>query len=228
MVARAIAARSDLRKYRSAYETLWNEPPQTARSPHEIVAQHYMRLLQPYRVGTYLEIGAGTGYLAALAHQLWRARIIIIDLPEILPLGFLYLHKRFPDASFSLPNEEGCADFTFMTCGDGIADDSVDLAVNTASFGEMKKTAIERYFRLLRRVLRPRGIFFTVNREEKVMDGIPIRFADYPWSVEDVDLASGTSRLHDLTQPRNRMLMRLTHLAKCATSDTSPSITAQV
>jgi hypothetical protein len=65
-------------------------------------------------------------------------------------------------------------------------------------------------------------LFFTVNREEKLMDGEPIRFADYPWLPDDTDLAVGPSNLHELTQPQNRMLMRLTRLAKCAKSDTLP------
>lgn len=54
------------------------------------------------------------------------------------------------------------------------------------------------------------------------MDGEPIRFADYPWLPDDTDLAVGPSNLHELTQPQNRMLMRLTRLAKCAKSDTLP------
>jgi SAM-dependent methyltransferase len=220
-IARSVLGRSDLDKTRRAYEALWSAPPAASESPHAVIAQHYMRLLREYPARSYLEIGAGTGYLAALVRDAWRARITIIDLPEILPLGFLYLHKRFPEATFVLPGEPGPADITFLTTGDGIAADSVDLAVNTASFGEMTSETIAGYFQILRRVVRPGGLFFTVNREQKVMDGQPIRFADYPWSDRDVDLAAGRSEMHHLLQPQNRMLMRLTRLAKCAKSDTS-------
>ena len=226
-IVRSVMGRSDLDRCRKAYEALWSTPPAAAESPHAIVAQHYMRIIQAYPARTYLEIGPGTGYLAALVREAWASRTILIDLPEILPFSFLYLHTRFPDATFALPGEPGPADFIFMSSPGGITDDSVDLAVNTASFGEMKKEVIQDYFLLLRRVLRPQGMFFTVNREEKVMDGMPIRFADYPWSPADVDLAFGPSALHDLTQPQNRMLMRLTRLAKCAKSDTSPSTMAR-
>jgi SAM-dependent methyltransferase len=220
-IVRAALGRSDLDKTRKAYEALWSAQPAPAESPHAIIAQHYMRLVRQHPARTYLEIGAGTGYLAALVREAWKARVVVVDLPEILPLGFLYLHTRFPQATFALPGEPGPADFTFLTSGDAIAANSVDLAVNTASFGEMTPETIAGYFGLLRRVLRPDGLFFTVNREEKIMDGRPIRFADYPWLPADVDLASGPSEIHQLLHPQNRLLMRLTRLAKCAGSDTS-------
>jgi len=65
------------------------------------------------------------------------------------------------------------------------------------------------------------SLFFTVNREEKIMDGKPIRFADYPWSPDDEVLVEGPSKFHQFIQPQNRMLMRLARLAECARPDTS-------
>jgi hypothetical protein len=62
--------------------------------------------------------------------------------------------------------------------------------------------------------------FSTVNREEKLMDGRPVRYAEYPWSPRDIDLLAESSKMHQLVQ-ENRMLMRLTRLAKCARSATS-------
>lgn len=220
-IVRSALGRSDLDRSRRAYEKLWSVPPPPAESPHAIIAQHYMQILRPYPAGNYLEIGPGTGYLAALVREAWAARITVIDLPEILALGFLYLHTRFPHATFALPGEPGPADFTFHTSGEAVPADSVDLAVNTASFGEMTPETIVGYFSVLRRVIKPAGLFFTVNREEKVMDGRPVRFAEYPWSPRDIDVLSGPSEMHQLVQAQNRMLMRLTRLAKCATSDTS-------
>jgi SAM-dependent methyltransferase len=213
-LVRAALGRSDVHRIRAAYQQLWSETAPATRSPHEVVAQHYMKLLGQAHVGAYLEIGAGTGYLAALAHQAWNASVTIIDLQEILPFGFLYLHTRFPRATFALPNERGPATFTFLTDGGALRDDSIDLAVNTASFGEMNTKTIEQYFLLIRRVLRPGGRLFTVNREEKVMDGLPIRFADYPWLPGDADYFFELSRLHAAIQPQNRMLARLCRMAK--------------
>lgn len=211
---RRFRGRSDLYRYRDAYRALWSTQPERAHSPHQIIAQHYMRFLEKYPARSYLEIGAGTGYLAARVHQAWKASITIIDLPEILPFTFLYLHTRFPQVPFALPDEPGPGKFTFLTRGDDIADNSIDLAVNTASFAEMRKEAISNYFRMLRRAVKPAGLLFTVNREEKWMDGAPIRFADYPWSSRDQDLLSGPSALHQMTQPQNPMLMRLCRLAR--------------
>jgi hypothetical protein len=172
-IVRSTLGRSDLDKNRRAFEALWSMPPAPAESPHAIIAQHYMRMLRDHPARSYLEIGSGMGYLAAMVREAWEARITVIDLPEILPLGFLYLHTRFPQASFALPGERGPADFTYLTDGAEVPADSVDLAANTASFGEMTPPTVVHYFRLLRRVIRPGGLFFTVNREEKVMDGTP-------------------------------------------------------
>jgi hypothetical protein len=94
-IVRAVTGRSDLRRCRKAHETLWSVPSAAAESPDRIIAQYHMRLIQPHHAHTYLEIGAGIGYLAALAREAWQARMIIVDLSEILPLGFLYLHTRF-------------------------------------------------------------------------------------------------------------------------------------
>jgi hypothetical protein len=213
-LVRALTGRSDLERYRSAYAEVLSESCGPVHSPQQIAALYYMHLIAHYPARVYLEIGPGSAYLAGLVHQKYSSRLILVDLPEILPLGFLYLHTRFPDATFSLPNEPGSAQFTFLTSGETIARDSVDLAVNTASFGEMNLESIARYFQLLRRVLTPGGLFFTVNREEKIMDGVPIRFNDYPWQANDKDLVRGVSALHELTQPQNRTLMRLCRLAK--------------
>lgn len=225
---RRFLGRSDLRRYRVAYERVWSLPAPMSHSPHQILAANYMHYLAPHPAATYLEIGAGTGYLAAMVRRVWRARVTIIDLREILPLGFLYMHRCFPDATFALPGEDMLgAEMTFLTSGDGLAADSFDLAVNTASFGEMPKAVIADYFRLLRRVLKPGALFFTVNREEKWMDGVPIRFNEYPWLPEDADLLFARSPLHEITQPQNPTLMRLTRLAKCEDSPTSRSTTAR-
>ncbi len=209
-----VTGKHDLKRYQSAYRKLWSEDLLRLHSPHQVIAHDYMRRMPFKNVSNYLEIGAGTGYLAALAHERWGARVTIIDLLEILPLGFLFLHARFPGASVRFPHESGQATFTFLTSAEQVPDNSVDLAVNTASFGEMRPEQIAYYFRELRRAVTPAGCLFTVNREEKWMDGAPIRFAEYPWSSADVDLSYGPSPLYALTQPENRMLVRICRLAK--------------
>jgi|LNFM01.1.fsa_nt_gb hypothetical protein len=214
-------------------------PPMTA---HKFLATHYANLLLPClpatRKTSYVEIGPGSGYLAALIHHHRPGRLILIDLPEILPYSFLLLHRTFPEVPFVLPNElagspvrlpeEG---FVFMTSDQAIRlpDHCMDIGVNTASFGEMLPGLVEHYFTLLRRIIRPEGLFFTCNRIEKWMDEAGssegeasqspkhcLRFESYPWSPLDRDLLYGQSTFHDLVQPGSPMMHRLCHLAPLA------------
>jgi hypothetical protein len=206
-------------------------------TPHKILAAHYVNLIHPHaprhRV-RYLEIGAGTGYLAALMRSMYGFRIIIVDLPEIIPFSYLYLTRLFPAADVWLPQEvQGGrafpldADLVFLTPDQAglIPDRSIDFAANTASFGEMLPPVIDRYFRLLRRTLTSNGLFFTANRVEKHMSpshaerganteqSIPVRFEDYPWRPADRDIFFCPSRFHERVQPGNPFLQRLCHLA---------------
>lgn len=193
---------------------------------HKLLAAHYLDLLERHdalsRVGRYLEIGPGAGYLAALAHARTGCRLVLVDLPGMLPLSFLYLHRRFPQASFRLPGEAAMeAQFTFLAPErlDEVPAASVDLAVNTASFGEMLPAQVADYFAFLRRTAAPGSLFFTVNREEKLMrsairpgEPVPVRFDEYPWRAKDRDLLHRRSQFHDLVQPGNAMRVRLCHL----------------
>ena len=159
-----------------------------------------------------------------------------MDLPEIIPFSCLYLNKIFPNAQFLLPNEansEAISGFTsgfVFLCPDQlelVQDQSVDFAVNTASFGEMMPHQIGEYFHFLRRVMADNGMFFTTNRVEKWMNkvgdelekntaesGVAIRFHEYPWSGDDEDLFFHLSEFHTVLHPENPMFTRLTRLAR--------------
>lgn len=141
---------------------------------HKFLAAHYANLLLPVLPEpantSYVEIGPGSGYLAALIHHRRPGRLILIDLPEILPYSFLMLHRTFPDSPFLLPNEiEGNparlpeTGFVFLTAAQArlLPDHCMDIGVNTASFGEMLPELVAEYFGLLRRIIRPCGLFFT-------------------------------------------------------------------
>lgn len=196
-------------------------PPMTE---HKILAAHYLQRLR-YHIGevrSYLEIGAGSGYLAALVRAHNGCRLTIVDLPEMLPFSLIFLLFRFPEASFRLPGEhESDSDMVFLTPDllHGIPGGSIDLAVNTASFGEMLPEQVNSYFGFLRRVA-AEGLFLNVNREQKAMiridgtgDQIAVRFDDYPWSPNDIDLIHGPSEFHARVQPQNPMRFRLCKLA---------------
>lgn len=250
-LVRSAAGRSVLAKFRGAFDSIWKgsallglDAAQTIlgrpMSPHKILATHYANRLLSHlpgpRIVCYLEIGAGSGYLAALMFRLRAIRLVIVDLPEIIPYSFLYLTQRFPEASFRLPNElphgkgAEAPDILFLAPDQmhEVADDTVDLAVNTASFGEMLPAQILDYFRFLRRVAAPGGLLFTVNRVEKQMnfandgvgehgsrEGIAVRFRDYPWLPGDRDLYFAPSDFHALVQTEP-MLSRLCELERSA------------
>ena len=242
---RRLTGRDPTARYAAAFSAIWkNTPPvslETAASvlgapltAHKILACHYACLLLPHLPTrghlTYLEIGPGSGYLAALVHHLRPGPVILIDLPDILPFSFLTLQRIFPAQARLLPNEiDGARDaiahdgIVFLT-GDqaaAVPDACADLAVNTASFGEMLPQQVSSYFALLRRARRPQGLFFTSNRVEKWMKppgGAPgteiaMRFEDYPWSPRDEILFHHASRFHALVQPENPVLNRLCRLA---------------
>lgn len=213
-------ARGLRERLRAALDVLG--PPLQA---HKILAAHYLDFLEGHgalsRLGRYLEIGPGAGYLAALAHARTGCRLALVDLPGMLPFSFLYLHRRFPQASFRLPGEAATdAQFTFLTPErlDEVPAASVDLSVNTASFGEMLPAQVAGYFAFLRRTAAPGSLFYTVNREEKLMrsvirpgEAVPVRFDEYPWRPRDRDLLHRRSAFHDLVQPGSTMRVRLCH-----------------
>ncbi|MBI2357459.1 MAG: hypothetical protein HYV04_00825 [Deltaproteobacteria bacterium] len=62
-----------------------------------------------------------------------------------------------------------------------------DVAVNMFSFAEMSCETVGEYFALIRRTLKPWGIFYCANRVSKFNphDGTTSDFESYPWSDED-------------------------------------------
>jgi len=249
---RRIAGRSVLATYLAAFKKIWQGTTAIdldaalkvlgrPASPHKILAAHYANRLLPHlaesRSLCYLEIGAGSGYLAALMYRLRALRLIVVDLPEIIPYSFVYLTQRYPRASYALPNEVarkgkvGSPDFLFLTPDqiDTVPDACVNLSVNTASFGEMLPEQIREYFRFLRRVMAPGGLFFTVNRVEKRMSRagekhgngereIPVRFNEYPWLPGDRNIDFAPSDFHALVQP-DPLLSRLCELERRSTGN---------
>jgi hypothetical protein len=242
---RKLFGREPTERFSAAFDRVWRgKSPvslETAESvlgrpltPQKILAAHYAGLLLPHLPArdriAYLEIGPGSGYLAAIIHHLRPGPLVLIDLPDMLPFSFLTLHRTFPSEPFILPNEAGGVaeaiatnHLVFLTSAlvRTVPNASIDLSVNTASFGEMLPDQIRAYFTLLRRVSKPSALFFTMNREEKWMtgpgtpkQGIPIRFDDYPWSKEDENLFLSVSEFHTIVQPENRMRTRLCRLAR--------------
>ena len=145
-----------------------------------------------------LEIGPGPANLLRMVKKYQpTSTIIIVDLPTSLPYSFCNLLHRFPDANFCMPHEAtsgmdlDAIDFLFLTNDQTkiIKENSIDLAINTMSFQEMKLGDINFYFSWLRKVMRKENLFYCMNAVEKpmVFDGktVPIRFHEYPWLDKD-------------------------------------------
>jgi putative sugar O-methyltransferase len=171
------------------------------------------------QVRTLLEIGAGNGNFPSILYHDWApVRIVLIDLPETLAISIPYLSSLFPSARIAMPNEiqaDGFPrefDFAFLTVDQlGVLEsDSIDLAINCHSFQEMTHEQIDIYFKLIQRVCRNSGLFFTANRVEKIPSGAeafsveqpdpPNRMAEYPWNSRNSVLVYEICRLSRLVQ----------------------------
>lgn len=110
------------------------------------------------RIVRLLEVGAGAGVHVAMRN----VAATVIDLPEVVPVAFLFLRSVRPDTSLSLPNEAHDADVKFLLPfqdpGDGF-----DLAFNMASFQEMEPPVVRAYLALMRERLAPGGIIQSLN-----------------------------------------------------------------
>jgi putative sugar O-methyltransferase len=202
------------------------------------IINHYYYLnilrgsIEPGQIRTVLEIGAGNGNFPSILFHDWApVRIVLIDLPQTLAISIPYLSSLFPSASIAMPNEIQAGgfpeefDFAFLTVDqlDLVASDSVDLAINCHSFQEMTHGQIDLYFKLIQRVCRHSGWFFTANRVEKIPTGAdafsveqpdpPNRMAEYPWDAGNDVLIYEISRLSRLVQ-LDSVAIRLERISK--------------
>jgi len=172
----------------------WRASKTHILSEETIKSYFHLQLLentiQKLRGATVCEIGPGTGNLASLFLNHFNTKLILVDLPKTFLFAFSYLSQSFPNAKILLPNEIDADnyelskyDIIMMTPDQTsiIPDGTVDLTVNMNSMQEMGKESIDFYFEMIDRITKPNGCFFSNNRVEKIMDGQPIRFSEYPW-----------------------------------------------
>jgi hypothetical protein len=109
-------------------------------------------------IETVLEIGAGYGGLARTLRLLKpRSQYIIVDLPDSLFCSYVFLSANFPRSStlwVTTPDDVAQIDgkeFVFVPAHlvDILQGRPVDLALNTASLGEMTDAAVMRYMGLI-------------------------------------------------------------------------------
>ena len=123
-------------------------------------------------IKTVLEIGGGNGNFSSILHHDWApVRVILMDLPETLAIAIPFLSNLFPHAKLLMPHEvkahglSDSFDFAFLTVHQMpiLTDNSIDLATNFDSFQEMTHEQIQTYFKLVQRVCRNSGFFFSSN-----------------------------------------------------------------
>jgi putative sugar O-methyltransferase len=132
------------------------------------------RVLSGATPRSILEIGAGYGRIAHVLLSLYpAARYTVVDIEPAISISKWYLRTLFPDRdiAFVTPDEI-----------DGIADDSVDLALSISSLQEMTTTQTETYIGLIDRVVRPGGAAYLKQWFSwyNPVDRIQVRFDDYP------------------------------------------------
>ena len=199
----------------SGMKKKWPDSKTHILSDTNIKSYFYLQLIEDkmrdLKNSTVCEIGPGTGNMASLFYHHFNNKLFLVDLPRTFLFSFAFLAQTCPTAKIALPNE--VADKNFNPEGydiimltpqqtSHIKNQSIDLTVNVHSMQEMNDETIHSYFDLIDRISKLGGIFFCANSMEKIMDGKPMRFLDYPWR-------SNTRTLIFEPDP----LMRLTNLS---------------
>ena len=194
---------------------------------HVIKSYYYINILNSYinltNTKVIAEIGAGNGNLMSLLKLHFKTKCIInIDLPETLIMCIPYIENLFPEAKLLLPHEINEKirddlllnyDFIFLTPSQIhlLENNSVDISINTAAFGEMNMLQIKNYLELIQKVGKNGSYFFCSDAVEKVAVGAnrknkdylhhkPIRFFEYPFFDNEIlffELCKFTSLVQD-------------------------------
>jgi len=176
-------------------------------TPDIFRAHYFFGRVHPFWSGAgrprVLEIGAGAGMLVVLFHSNLRSQCVIVDLPEVIALSSAVVATLLPNARLLFPNEIEASkalekqlseyDFVFLWPDQAalIEDDSIDIAINTASFMEMTSSEVDEYFSLIQRAVKKGGVFYCCNRLEKrpgLGDNEARYFMKYPWRAQNEDL----------------------------------------
>ncbi len=191
-------------------------------SEHIYLHYYYLNIIKDHlkgkKIKRILEIGAGNGnFPSILFHHIAGVSLILVDLPEMVPVSFSYLSSIFPKEKILLPHEIGDDqnqnfDILLLTTDqlNLVKSDSIDLSINCHSFQEMPNLQITKYFSFIERVLKKGGYFFTANRLEKIpvsdkafteeQPDLPNRFHLYPWKKNATVIVDEVSRFTRLVQ----------------------------
>jgi len=125
------------------------------------------------KIKSYLIIGAGSCLeVCEILKKFPKVKFAIIDLPEIIPGGYLtiknfkkYIKINLPHSAkkFSLSNSQINFYFPHQV---NLINGNFDCGNNIGSFQEMPITTVNKYFELISKKLKTNGFFISLNQEE--------------------------------------------------------------
>ena len=169
--------------------------------------------LETSRNINYLEIGAGSGFLAQYMFTSGIARkITIVDLPETLMASFSYLRMSLPDVTISINQLHSSAQICLFSPSHlDLIEDQYDLVLNEASFGEMPASVCNEYLKWASRHINTDGILYSENGASRtdVDNGIK-KFSDYFLDFFDLlqVLPRSSSPISFLSDSHLRLVLR--------------------
>ena len=195
-----------------------------------IIAYYFRNLLISFinkKPNDVLEIGGGNGnFMSILLSTFNQKNTYMIDLPESIVNAFIFLSSNFPNFEILLPDEieeissenkynEDVQKIFFLTPQQVnlIPESTIDISINTHSFQEMNHMQIKKYFNMVQKISKNKGLFFCANRVEKIptselsyveiQNSKPNRFYEYPWHKKNNMLIDEISRLHRICMADN-------------------------
>ena len=171
-------------------------------------------------INVICEIGGGYGSLASKIKKKYPDKtLILIDIPETLIIQSYYLTTMFPNLKFCFYEEfkklsfneikEEKFDFIIIPPWEKskLAEQNyIDLFINSVSFQEMDKEIILEYFDFIQNSISKNGLFYNLNKNEKIINKIPIRISEYPydkyWKILEKKVDSNNPNLHQIVAQR--------------------------
>ena len=139
------------------------------------------------------EIGGGYSCFGRMLIEEFSGKYVNIELPESLLLANYYLRMHFPELRFyplerlvldKVVTHQDWLDYDIFLLPSGVTferDIEFDLAINSRSMMEMRIDTVRDYFKLIHSHVAVGGHFLNINRIEKLTDGYPVLFCEYPY-----------------------------------------------
>ena len=176
------------------------------------------KILKKHKINNICEIGGGFGSFSELFLRNYNIKIFLIDLPEANLMSTYYLKELFPEKKFYLFNNYMKKEFLSKSDFDNSdiiilppnckidKEIKIDFFINTRSMMEMNLETIKSYFDLIHKHTIEGSFFLNINRYEKIIAGVPIRIAEYPyddcWSVLISETSFNQNKIHFLLTER--------------------------